>query len=335
MPPAPPREVVATPRPSWWSLRAVILGVVVLGAVLVGGVIALREPRFDGRTAGDWIDSLGTPEPAQMRGLFRAHQIRTSLEDSKAAFLPVVERELRRAARRLETVRSRHQLKMRLWGEAARLPIPALNPAPPVRDAGAENTASARLVWSTALLLDSSASLVAGLGRFEAVVADIPATAIEASMGFRAITDTDGSLTAALLGRLESKTADPTLRLVWVSCLGHLGSQASSAADLVRSLTRDADHAVRYEAIKALGTLDSRNDTAEFLRGCANDAEGRRAALLALAQMKERARPVEAFVRDALNDRDVLTSVFAKFALEAMEPAPTETAPSGRSPAVP
>ena len=90
-------------------------------------------------------------------------------------------------------------------------------------------------------------------------------------------------------------------------------------ADLVRSWTRDRDAKVRREAIRALGTIDPRDDTVSFIQGCATDVDGRQGAILALMNMGARARPAEGFIRDRLNDSDMLTSLFAKWALDSLE----------------
>ena len=302
-------------------------GLLITAVVAVGiGVLTLREPRFNGRTAAEWLEAMGS-EPIRDGRKLRDHEVRQDLEAVRADILPMIEREFRRAAFAKTTSRDRFFLKSELWGRLGRYLPNRLGLWPPI-NAEAEALHRKRLYWSTALMVDLSTDLVSGLARFEAVADTVPSSVLlEASAGFRQILDGDGALAAALVQRIQGTATDPGRRALWISCLGDLGSQSAALADLVRSWTRDPDPKVRREAIEALGTIDPREDTVLFLQSCATDLDGRQGAILALMNMGARARTAEGFIREMLNDSDMLTSLFAKWALDALEKltnAPTE-----------
>jgi hypothetical protein len=294
-------------------------GLLIAVAVMVGvGVLTLREPRFNGRTAAEWLDAMG-PEPKRDGRELKDHEVRRSLESVRAEILPMIEREFRRAAFAKTSSRDRFFLKGQIWASLGRYLPNRLGLRAP-RNTEAELALGRRLYWSTALMVDLSPDLVAGLARFESVADTVPpAVLLEASAGFRQLVDERGALAAALVQRIQSTAADPGRRALWISCLGDLGPQAASLADLVRSWTRDPDPKVRREAIEALGTIDPRDDTVSFIQSCATDVEGRQGAILALMNMGARARPAEGFIRELLNDSDMITSLFAKWALDALE----------------
>src|SRR5690606_25779341 len=105
-----------------------------------------------------------------------------------------------------------------------------------------------------------------------------------------------------------SPDSDGIRRAFWISCLGYLAPDDPEIADLVRRLTRGPHTKVREEAIKALGSLDRREDTVDFLlEVCTNDPAARQAAMLAFMRMRERARKAEPYVRNAVHDSDMLT----------------------------
>lgn len=298
--------------------RVVFLGGVVI-AVLIGiGVLALREPRFNGRTAVEWLDAVGTNGLEYGRGSLRDHPMRKELEEVRNTILPSLERELRRAAFAKMSGRDQFLTMSRLWVELGRLFPNRLGLRAPSY-AESEVILGRRLTWGTGLILDLSPDLVSGLARFEALAGSVPTSVlIEASLGFGHLVDADGALEAALVQRIQSNSVDSARRALWISCLGHLGPQASSSADLVRSWTRDPDSEVRRNAIMALGTLDTRDDTVAFVRSCANSVEGRQAAMMAFMRMGARAQPAEDFIRETLKDPDMVTSMFAKFTLDRL-----------------
>jgi hypothetical protein len=308
------------------------LGGLLIAVVLaVGiGVRTLREPRFNGRTAAEWLEAMG-PVPGRDGRKLRDREVRTELESVRAAILPRIERELRRAAFAKASSRDRFFLKTDMWTRLGRYVPNRLGISAP-SNIEAETAHGNRLYWSTALLMDLSPDLVSGLARFESVVDTVPSGVLqEASAGFRQLVDGNGALAAALVQRIQSPATDPVRRTLLISSLGELGPQAMSLADLVRSWTRDPNDWVRREAIRALGTIDPRDDTVSFVQSCATDDEGRQGAILALMNMGARARSAEGFIREMLNDSDMLTSLFAKWALDSWEKLTNASAEVGVS----
>lgn len=290
----------------------------ILIAVAIGmGILAFREPRFNGRTAAEWLDAMG-PVPMPGTGKLRDHEVRKNLEDVRVEILPRIEREFRRAALSKTSSRDWFHKKTYFYMLMGRLFPNRLGLSPP-EVPKAERVQGARLYWSTALMMDLGPDLVSGLARFDSVADTVPFyMRMDASMGFGILSDDQGRLTAALVERLEAAGADPERRALWIACLGHLGEQASSAADRVRSLTRDTDPHVRRTAIQALGSIDPREDVIAFIQACATDDEGRRAAMQSLLRMGARAQPAEGFIRDMLKDPDMWTSMYAKWVLDAL-----------------
>jgi hypothetical protein len=291
----------------------------VLIVVAVGmGVLTLREPRFNGRTAAEWLEVMG-PVPIPGTGKLRDHEVRRSLESVRAEILPMIEREFRRAAFAKTSSRDWFHKKTYFYVVLMGRLFPNRLGLSPPEVPKAERVQGERLYWSTALIMDLSPDLVSGLARFDFVADTVPFwMRIEASTGFGGLSDDQGRLTAALVERLEASGADPERRALWISCLGHLGEQASSAADRVRSLTRDTDPHVRRTAIQALGSIDPREDVIAFIQACATDDEGRRAAMQSFLRMGARAQPAEGFIRDMLKDPDMWTSMYAKWVLDAL-----------------
>lgn len=305
----------------WRRILGGALLVAVAGVALAW--FCFREPRIAGRPLSAWVESLGPVDQDNLRETFRGHATvhdLRSLNESSTDVTAALVAELPAASRSLARARSWYQWKARLWAESARSPWLASWFSAPRPDVSMEAMASARMFWGTALLIELAPSPFEGLRRFEAVVSRLPETmTLQCTQGFRALTDAGHALEQALIQRLEDPAADGARRALWLACLAGLGDQAAGVADPVRVLTADPDARVRQEAIKALGRIDGRPDTADFLQASARDVSGRQAAMLALAQMGPRARPAEEFIHAALQDRDLLTSLFAKFALEALE----------------
>lgn len=289
-------------------------------ALAVGiGSLALREPRFKGRTAAEWLDSMGAVPVRTSPARLGDFPTRKDLEAVRAEVVPVIEKEFRRAAFALSRSRDRFLVKATFWAHLGNLTRNNLGLSPPNPDNETEIRAKGRLYWSTALLVDLCPDRMAGFARFEAAAATVPPSVlIEASEAFSLLSDEDGNLEAVLCQRIRSPGLDPGGRALWVACLGHLGPQASSSSDFVRSLTRDMNPEVRREAIKALASMDTRDDVVGFIRGCATDVEGRQSAMMAFLRMGARARPAEDYIRNCLQDPDMLTSMFAKFTLDAL-----------------
>lgn len=302
------------------------LGGALILLTLAGVALAwfsFREPRIAGRPLGEWVESLGSVEQDHLRETFRTHATVQALRSSAKSPTAVADAfgaELQRSARSLTSARGWFLRKGRLWAATARVPWLAAWVSAPQPDLATERAAGARMFWGTALLVALAPSPAEGLQRFEAAVARFPEPLDkECAAGFRALTDDGHALERALVQRLEDPAADGARRALWLVCLAGLGEQAGGSADLVRVLAADPDARVRHEAIKALGRIDGRPDTAEFIQASAQDTAGIQAALLGLAQLGARARPAEGFIRRALEDREILTSMFAKIAWEALE----------------
>lgn len=302
-------------------MRLLAGGIFAVAVTIWVAWITLREPRFNGRTATEWLDLMGEPHQVRSGPGVRSHPTRQAMEGMAPGFLTALERDFRRTALGLIRSRERFRKKVHLWASVTRVVPNGLGLASPERDVETEIRAGRRLYWCTSLLMDLSPDPAKALSRFEAI-ADrykVPTQSLlEASNGFREIDDPEGVLVGDLIRRVEASGKDPDRRAVWIACLGHLGVQAASAADLVRSFTRDPNSEVRRQSIVALGRIDLREDVVAFVQGCATDLLGRQAAMGAFLSMGERARPAEVFIRDALDDRDVATSFFAKLALETM-----------------
>jgi hypothetical protein len=315
----PPSPVASGPSRLARIRRGLWVGGILIAVVIGVGVLALREPRFNGRTAAEWLEAMG-PVPARNSDKLRHHEVRKNLESVRVEILPMIEREFRRAAFTKTSSREWFHKKTYFYVVLLGRFVPNRLGLSPPEVPKAELAQGMRLYWSTALLMDLSSDLVSGLARFESMADTVPPEVLpEASAGFRQLVDGNGALAAALVQRIQSNTNDPGRRALWISCLGELGPQGASLADLVRSWTRDRDAKVRREAIRALGTIDPRDDTVSFIQGCATDVDGRQGAILALMNMGARARPAEGFIRDRLNDSDMLTSLFAKWALDSLE----------------
>lgn len=302
--------------------RKVLVGGLAGTALLVAiALVWLREPRFNDRTTAEWLDTLSTTGETTLHAVFQNHPTRTNLEAFGPRMLPALEREFRRAASVLHQSRTRYMQWTTLWVHLGRLVPNRLGLPQPDRNDVTESVAKERLLWSTCLILHLSPDPSLGLRRLESLAATVPQNLmLEASTAFGALDD-DGTLASALVQRIQAPTTHANLRAVWLSCLGRLGPQPAPTADLLRSLTRHPEPAVRRQAIQALGRADTRDDTVGFLQACATDALGRQAVLSALMSMGERARPAEDFIRSLLHDPDMLTALFAKFTLQSLESA--------------
>ncbi len=281
--------------------------------------VFLRAPRFAGQTLDAWLDTLGPVEDRDLRAVLDQHPTRASLASAGPGVLKALEREIRATARIRVQANNRYRHITHAWVALGRWFPNRLGVSPPQRDQDLESWTQRRLVWSAALLLVLSPDLPSGMDRLDATVAKLPAhLRLPLSPALEAVTDDSRQqLSSALAGRL--RTERTTMHPFWVACLGHLGSQATRESDLVRTLAREADPETRREALAALGQLDTRPDAVQFIMTNATDAESRRGAMLALMRLGPRAEPARAFLTNALRDQDMLTSIFAKWALDKLD----------------
>lgn len=312
-------------RPRWrlrWLAIALAAGVTlwIAGTFWVG-----REPRFEGRTATEWLDAMGPIDSVTNVAGFREHPVRRQLAGAGPRLVSALEESLGRQARELASLRQRRFWKARLWSQASRILPRGFALPPPDPRSDREATAARRLQWSVAWMVDGSGDAEAGMDRLDRWMAAVPPNlAIEASLGFKVLRGEDVGLGQVLVRRLQSGERDPNRRAWWIACLGNLGEQPAAAADLVRSLAHDPHPGIRGESIKALGSVDAREDVVGFIRSCARDPAGRQAALIAFLRLGPRARPAEDFILEAHSDPDPLTRLFAQWARNAIGPAAAE-----------
>ncbi len=308
------------PSPSRLALAAILLGLILAATTLLGPAV----PRFDGHTAAEWLDLLAPvlhtsgkpPLP------FRKHELFPRISRRAAEALPALEKELATVASQLQTVRSHQRTRVTLWVRVRAL-FPGLGNTPPQDNhLETEQRLALRLNTATGLIPELAPDPADALTRLDNVFQQFPGLAVEASAGFRRVTDPDAKLASNLVARIQAPHPNAALtRSAWISALGHLGPQASQHADLLRALTRDPDPQVRFQAIAALGGLDPRDDTAAFIQAAATDTRHRQAAMIALGRMGPRARSAEPFLRDGEKDPDMLTSIFARAALQNLPEA--------------
>lgn len=307
-----------------------LAGMAALGlALLVGGALMIgREPRFEGRTTVEWLDALGPIDLVTNVADFRGHAVRQQLAGVAPRFASALEKTFRRQARDLTSLRKRRYWMANLWARASRILPRGFALPSPDPTSNKETLVTRRLQWIVAWVVDSSGDAETGVGRLDGLMGAVPPNlSIEAALGFRALRGREDALAQALVRRLRSGEGDPNRRSWWIACLGNLGEQPVDAADLVRSLARDSHPGVRGEAIKALGSVDVREDTVEFIQTCARDPVGRQSALIAFLRMGSRARPAESFILAAHSDPDVLTRLFAQWALKAIGPGADDAGP--------
>ncbi|MCC6235660.1 MAG: HEAT repeat domain-containing protein [Verrucomicrobiales bacterium] len=321
----PPPPLRVPPRPRRRYAPRLALGGLLLLAILVVAAFGLREPRVGGRTMAEWLDSLGSTSSADLRATLETSPARQELAKLGPAAVPALSRELKRTGAFLQSQRTRYLQRSRVWVHLGDLLPHRFGIPRPEIDQDVETWAPARLFWASALLVSLAPDPALGLAHLNAATASLPpGMDLEASSGFRALRDTNGVLSAALTQHLRA--GPKARRPFWVSCLGNLGPQPATEIDLVRALARDPEPNLRGEAIKALGSIDTREDACAYLVACATDPVGRQAVMIALKRLGPRALPAEALIRETLKDPDMLTSLFAKFALEGLLPA-TNTTP--------
>lgn len=289
------------------------------GILAVVLAVALREPRFEGRSLTAWLDSMAATNDGPTPIRLRQHPARQSLRNSGDRVLPTLEREILRSADRLNRSQTTFFHLSILWARVGRFLPGNLGLSTPQPNVAENQIAEGRIFWATGLVMDLSPDWVSGLNRLESVADTVPLPILVAASGvFATLADPDGSLASNLVARLRSSRVGADRRPLWISCLAHLHSPLPDHADLVRSLTRDSEPDVRAEAIRALGRLDTREDTASFIQAAANDTPTRQAAMVAYLHMGPRARSAESFIRATVQDRDWLTSFFAQTALKQL-----------------
>jgi len=302
------------PSPARLALAAIVVGLILAATTLLGPTV----PKFDGHTAAEWLDLVAPVLYASDKPPlpFRKHEHFPRLSRHAAETLPAFEKELATVASQLQTVRSHHRNRVTLWARVRAL-LPGLGNFPPQDNhLETDQRLALRLNTATGLIPELAPDPADALTRLDNLFQQFPNLAVEASAGFRRVTDPDGALASNLVARIRASHPTATLtRPAWISALGHLGPQASQHADLLRALTRDPDPQVRFQAIAALGSLDPRDDTTAFIQAAATDTRHRQAAMIALGRMGPRARSAEPFLRAGEKDPDMLTSIFAQTAL--------------------